>query len=122
MATPVWPLTTLSDYGLVRSPEFKNIIHPCGVNPTTGARIEQRLSKQSHETLTWKIVLKSRLTSEAATLYTFFCDRRGDYEAFNITDPVEQHRLPGPFHRRHDGLRVFLHPAVQLAAEGHPGG
>lgn len=84
-----WPLTTLTDYGLVKTTKFKTIIHDLGVDPVTGGQREQRVSKQSVATHTWKIVLKNRLATEADSLYDFFVARKGPYEAFNITDPFD---------------------------------
>lgn len=84
-----WPLTTLTDYGLVKTTAFKTIIHDLGVDSVTGGKREQRVSKQADPTHTWKIVLKNRLTTEADSLYDFFVARKGPYEAFNITDPFD---------------------------------
>ena len=77
-----FPLNT--DYGLRRKTYFKTLIK------RLGGGNEQRVSKSTAAEHTFLLTFNERLCDpDMEDLYDFYVARKGAYEAFNITDPLD---------------------------------
>ena len=86
MPIPVFPVTVLPSYSLIRIPTFRTSIIEYG------NQVEQRISKDLNPRYQFKLKFTNLSIAEGDIINTFFETRKGTFEAFYFSNLEEAYR------------------------------